>query len=74
MLAGMESAEEPRWLDNAEEHAWIAVCSVLLRLPAALDAQLRQDAGISHFEYLVLSGLSMSPERTLRMTSLASRT
>src|SRR5262245_28653140 len=61
----------PRWLDSEEEQTWIALASVLMRLPGALDAQLQRDAGISHFEYLVLSGLSMSPERTLRMSELA---
>src|SRR5262245_39974290 len=44
---------------------------MLIRLPAALDAQLLRDAGISHFEYQVLAGLSMEPERTLRMSDLA---
>lgn len=44
---------------------------MLLRLPAALDAQLQRDEGITHFEYQVLAGLSMSPERNLRMSELA---
>ena len=39
-----------------------------------LDAQLRADAGLTHFEYFVLAMLSEAPERTLRMTSLAQRT
>jgi MarR family protein len=39
--------------------------------PAALDAQLRCDAGISHFEYQVLALLSEAPGRTLRMSELA---
>jgi DNA-binding MarR family transcriptional regulator len=42
-----------------------------IRLPAALDAQLRRDAGISHFEYQVLALLSEAPGRTLRMSELA---
>ncbi|MFH8682126.1 MarR family winged helix-turn-helix transcriptional regulator [Streptomyces lydicus] len=42
-----------------------------MRLPAALDAQLQRDAGLSHFEYQVMAGLSMVPERTLRMSELA---
>jgi len=67
----MGTAEEPRWLDEEELQAWIALGSVLIRLPAALGAQLQRDAGISHFEYQVLSGLSMSPGRTLRMSALA---
>jgi DNA-binding MarR family transcriptional regulator len=67
----MATAPEPRWLDEAEMQAWLALASLLIRLPGALDAQLRRDAGISHFEYQVLAGLSMSPERTLRMSVLA---
>jgi DNA-binding MarR family transcriptional regulator len=46
----------------------------MLRLPAALDTQLQRDAGISSFEYQVLSGLSVSPERTMRMSRLAALT
>ena len=39
-----------------------------------LDAQLRRDAGLSHFEYQVLAMLSETPDRRLRMTALAART
>jgi len=46
----------------------------MVRLPAALDAQLQRDAGLSHFEYQVLAGLSEVPGRTLRMSTLAART
>ncbi|MDH6280260.1 MarR family winged helix-turn-helix transcriptional regulator [Prescottella agglutinans] len=67
----MDAAEEPRWLDDEENDAWIALESVLMRLPSALDAQLQRDAGMSHFEYQVLSGLSMVDDRTLRMSDLA---
>ncbi|WP_432002691.1 MarR family winged helix-turn-helix transcriptional regulator [Streptomyces sioyaensis] len=67
----MENAQEPRWLDDEEDQAWIALVSVLMRLPAALDSQLQRDAGVSHFEYQVMAGLSLAPERTLRMSELA---
>ena len=40
-------------------------------LPSALDDQLQRDAGITHVEYAVLSWLSMSPERTARMSEIA---
>lgn len=65
------SDSEPRWLDDQEMRSWLALVSLFIRLPAALDAQLRHDAGISHFEYQVLAGLSMSDGRTMRMSSLA---
>jgi DNA-binding MarR family transcriptional regulator len=66
----MEDAPEPRWLDADEQQTWLGLTGVLIRLPSALDAQLR-DAGISHFEYQVLAGLSMADERALRMSDLA---
>ena len=62
---------EPRWLDADEQKSWLALLSVLIRLPAVLDAQLQRDAGISNFEYQVLAGLSQAPCRTMRMSTLA---
>jgi DNA-binding MarR family transcriptional regulator len=62
------------WLDDDELQAWLRLIAVAELLPAALDAQLRRDAGLTHFEYFVLAMLSEAPERTLRMTSLARRT
>lgn len=59
------------WLTDEEQAAWRSVVAMLLRLPAALDAQLQRDAGISNFEYMVLSSLSEAPNHTLRMTDLA---
>ena len=71
MLSLMDTPQEPRWLDAEESQAWRALAKTLERLPAALDAQLRRDAGISHFEYQVLALLSEAPGRTLRMSELA---
>jgi DNA-binding MarR family transcriptional regulator len=59
------------WLTDEQQAAWRPFIAMLLRLPAALDAQLQRDAGITSFDYLVLSGLSESPSRTLRMSELA---
>jgi DNA-binding MarR family transcriptional regulator len=59
------------WLTADEQTAWRSVVALLIRLPAALDAQLQRDAGISNFEYMVLSSLSEAPNRTLRMSDLA---
>ena len=71
MLATMDEAPEPHWLDDEERETWFAVTSLVTRLPTALDAQLQRDAGMSHFEYQVLAGLSMARDRTLRMSVLA---
>jgi len=59
------------WLTPHEQAAWRPIAALLFRLPAALDAQLHKDAGISHFEYLVLAHLSQARDRTLRMSDLA---
>jgi DNA-binding MarR family transcriptional regulator len=63
-----------RWLDQDEQAAWVRLAAVVELLPGVLEAQLRRDADLSHFEYWVLAMLSEAPERTLRMTALASRT
>lgn len=65
---------DTRWLDDDEQKAFLGLVAVAELLPGALDAQLRRDSGLTHFEYLVLAMLSEAPERTLRMTSLAQRT
>jgi DNA-binding MarR family transcriptional regulator len=67
----VDGTSEPRWLSAEERATWLALASVLIRLPDALDAQLRRDAGISHFEYQVLAALSEAPGQTLRMSMLA---
>ncbi|WP_030467158.1 MarR family winged helix-turn-helix transcriptional regulator [Lentzea aerocolonigenes] len=67
----MSDPAEPRWLDDEQLSNWLALGAMLIRLPAAIDAQLRRDAQLSHFEYQVIAGLSMAPERTLRMSVLA---
>jgi DNA-binding MarR family transcriptional regulator len=66
--------DEPRWLTPDEMEAWLALAAMLIKLPAALDAQLQRDAGITHFQYLVLANLSEAPGRTRRMSELAELT
>jgi DNA-binding MarR family transcriptional regulator len=63
-----------RWLDDDEQAAWVRLAAVVEVLPAVLEAQLRRDSDLTHFEYWVLAMLSEAPARTLRMTALASRT
>ncbi len=62
---------ETGWLTEDERAAWRRLVAVVELLPGVLDAQLRAEAGLSHFEYFVLAMLSEASERTLRMTSLA---
>jgi DNA-binding MarR family transcriptional regulator len=65
---------EPRWLDDDEQAAWRALLSLIARLDADLDRQLRRDAGMPHGYYLVLVMLAEQPERRARMSLLAERT
>lgn len=62
------------WLDADQLHSWLRLVAVVELLPGSLDAQLRRDSNLSHFEYYVLARLSEAPQRTLRMTALASQT
>jgi DNA-binding MarR family transcriptional regulator len=62
------------WLDRRQLRAWIRLAAVLELLPTLLDAQLRRDADLTHFDYYVLAMLSEAPGRTLRMTELARQT
>jgi DNA-binding MarR family transcriptional regulator len=63
-----------RWLDREQLDAWLKLAAVVELLPAVLDAQMRRDAGLTMFEYLVLSQLSEAPDRVLRMSALAAQT
>ncbi|MFD4258279.1 hypothetical protein ACFWR9_11765 [Streptomyces sp. NPDC058534] len=62
-----EGDEELRWLDEQEKAAWTGLISLVLLLPGKLESPLRQEHGLTLFEYLVLSHLSEAPQRTLRM-------
>jgi DNA-binding MarR family transcriptional regulator len=66
-------AEEPpvRWLTAAELDSWLAVVRLICWLPWSIDQQLRRDSNLGMVEYQVMARLSQSPERTLRMSSLA---
>ncbi|WP_350347554.1 MarR family transcriptional regulator [Agromyces sp. G08B096] len=67
-------SDPTRWLSDEESAAWVRLVAVAELLPTALDAQLGADAGLTHFEYLALMSLAGAPERTMRMTALASLT
>ncbi|MFC7531310.1 MarR family winged helix-turn-helix transcriptional regulator [Actinoplanes sp. GCM10030250] len=65
--------DEPRWLTDEQQYAWRQFIEVLVRVPAALEAQLQRDAGLTHMGYLVLMTLSERPDRRLAMSKLARR-
>ncbi len=67
----MANSDDVPWLDSDELEVWLSLVGVVIRLPAALDAQLRRDAGLSHFEYQILAVLSMTETRTMPMSDMA---
>ena len=73
-VSGYDVAVTTRWLDQTELAAWSRLIAVVELLPGALEAQLRRDADLTHFEYYALAMLSEAPRRTLQMTALARRT
>ena len=67
----MTSSSDLSGLSPAHLEAWAAVATLLERLPAALDAQLQRDSGVTHYEHGLLYALATAPDRTLRMSTLA---
>lgn len=68
------AADEPRWLDDDEMQAWLAVLRLVMLLPGSLDRQLRRDAPVNHSSYMILATLSEAPGHSMRMTQLAHET
>jgi DNA-binding MarR family transcriptional regulator len=66
-------ADEPgvKWLTAEELDSWLSVVRLMTWLPWSIDQQLQRDSKLGMVEYQVLAMLSESPERTLRMSSLA---
>jgi DNA-binding MarR family transcriptional regulator len=60
-----------KWLTDAELHSWLSLVRLVTWLPWSIDQQLRRDSSLGMVEYQVLAMLSESPERTMRMSSLA---
>jgi DNA-binding MarR family transcriptional regulator len=65
------SAQPLRSLSHREWSAWLQLVSTFTLLPAALDAQLQREAGMSHFEFEVMVVLSRQPDRSLQLKDLA---
>jgi DNA-binding MarR family transcriptional regulator len=60
-------------LDATEERAWRALAYFFVTAPRILDEDLQRGARMSLSAYTILMHLSEAPERTLRITELASR-
>ncbi len=66
-------AEQPpaKWLSAGELDSWLSVVRLMTWLPWSIEQQLQRDSNLAMIEYQVLAMLSDSPERTMRMSSLA---
>jgi len=71
--AARRDAEEPpaKWLTAAELDSWLSLVRLMTWLPWSIDQQLQRDSNLRRVEYQVLGMLSQSPERKMRMSSLA---
>src|SRR4029450_6461908 len=67
------SAQEPpaKWLTAGEVDSWLSLVRLMTWLPWSIDQQLQRDSNLGMVESQVLAMLSESPERTMRMSSLA---
>jgi DNA-binding MarR family transcriptional regulator len=65
---------ETRWLDTKEQQTWRAFFGATQLLFDRLDRELQRDAGIPHAYYEILVWLSEAPNRSLRMSDLATQT
>ncbi|KGM16712.1 hypothetical protein N867_17085 [Actinotalea fermentans ATCC 43279 = JCM 9966 = DSM 3133] len=65
-------ARTRRWRMTASEATtWGALAAVLTALPAALDVQLRQDAGMRLVEFRALAWLATAPRQAAQLAVLA---
>jgi len=74
MSRGDDDNTPVQWLTDTEVESWLSVARLMTWLPSSIDQQLRRDSSLGMVEYQVLAMLSKSPERTMRMSSLAAVT
>lgn len=66
-------ARQVRWLTDSEQRVWREFLAAIGSLNEHLERRLQADAGMPHTYYELLVALSEAPERTLRMSELATR-
>lgn len=64
--------DDTRWLDEGEQRTWRSFLTASRLLWDRVERQLQQGAGLPHAYYEILVRLSEAPDRTLRMSQLAS--
>ncbi len=65
--------DEPdvNWLTAEELDSWLSVVRLMTWLPWSIDQQLQRDSKLGMVDYQVMAILSESPQRTMRLSSLA---
>jgi DNA-binding MarR family transcriptional regulator len=74
VTASVDNAAEEtavKWLTPEELNSWLSVVKLMTWLPWSIDQQLQHDANLATVEYQVLACLSQSPQRMMRMSSMA---
>ncbi|WP_394280730.1 MarR family winged helix-turn-helix transcriptional regulator [Corynebacterium sp.] len=66
----MTEKMNPKFTEE-ENKTWENVWSFYVGLPTKLDAQLKRDAGISHFDFYAMINIAATDEGSLRMSELA---
>jgi DNA-binding MarR family transcriptional regulator len=61
------------WLDERERAVWLRFVRAASAVLADLDHQLQRDAGVAHSHFLILSTISMTPDREIGVSDLAGR-
>jgi DNA-binding MarR family transcriptional regulator len=64
--------DDTRWLTEDEQRTWRSFLTASRLLWDRVERQLQQGAGLPHAYYEILVRLSEAPDRTLRMSQLAS--
>jgi DNA-binding MarR family transcriptional regulator len=64
---------KPRWLNPAQQRAWLAYIRVQLRMSYEMNRQLQADSGLSLSDYDVLVALSNAPNGQMRVIDLATQ-
>ncbi|WP_290217441.1 MarR family winged helix-turn-helix transcriptional regulator [Corynebacterium atrinae] len=69
----MKANESPVFMELSEQETgtWTHMWAFHSGIHSRLDSRLKQEAGVSHVEYLVLYNLARAGERRLRMSDLA---
>ncbi|WP_405161833.1 MarR family transcriptional regulator [Nocardia sp. NBC_01499] len=65
------TADERPMLTTDERQIWKKLAILMFQVPAAVETQLQQNAGMSHFEYAALHLLAQAPGHKLQVSALA---